>query len=46
MQEENSPAPIEETLQLLGKIAGVNIPPEEYQQHVEEKSVTEEAAEK
>lgn len=46
MQEENSPAPIEETLQLLGKIAGVDIPPEEYQQHVEEKSVTEEAAEK
>ena len=46
MQEENSPAPIEETLQLLGKIAGVDIPPEEYQQKVEEKSVTEEAAEK
>lgn len=46
MQEENSPAPIEETLQLLGKIAGVDIPPEEYQQDVEEKSVTEEAAEK
>lgn len=46
MQEENSPAPIEETLQLLGKIAGVDIPPEEYQQHVKEKSVTEEAAEK
>lgn len=46
MQDENSPAPIEETLQLLGKIAGVDIPPEEYQQHVKEKSVTEEAAEK
>ena len=46
MQEENSPAPIEETLQLLGKIAGVDIPPEEYQQYVEEKPVTEEVAEK
>lgn len=46
MQEENSPAPIEETLQLLGKIAGVTIPPEEYQQYVEEKPVAEEAAEK